>query len=101
MRAAVLYRASHEGQFLDTIALSFMFKPLREVAKEAAVLLYSPATDTFLEDMTRKADRVFYFSEEPRASPRLVSKTFRKRRRARPPWRLGHWSDGSGERLDP
>ena len=29
--------------------------------KEAAILLYSPATDTLLEDMTRNADRVFYF----------------------------------------
>jgi hypothetical protein len=32
-----------------------------------SVLLYSPGTDTFLEDLTRNADRVFYFDEGPRA----------------------------------
>ena len=34
-----------------------------EVTKEAAVLLHSPGTDTFIEDLTRNADRVFYFDE--------------------------------------
>ena len=29
---------------------------MNDAAKEAAVLLYSPGTDTFLEDMTRNAD---------------------------------------------
>jgi hypothetical protein len=42
--------------------------------KSAAVLLYSPGTDTFLEDLTRNADRVFYFDEGPRAEPKLISK---------------------------
>ena len=36
--------------------------------KEAAVLLYSPGTDTFLEDLTRNADRVFYLDDGPRAT---------------------------------
>jgi hypothetical protein len=40
---------------------------LSEAAKEAAVLLYSPGTDPFLEDLTRNADRVFYFDEGPKA----------------------------------
>jgi hypothetical protein len=31
--------------------------------KRPQVLLYSPVTDTFLEDMTKNADRVFYFDE--------------------------------------
>ena len=32
---------------------------LHDAAKEVAVLLYSPGTDAFLEDMTRNTDRVF------------------------------------------
>ena len=40
---------------------------MSDAAKEAAVLLYSPRTDTLLEDLTRNADRVFYFDEGPRA----------------------------------
>jgi hypothetical protein len=32
---------------------------LHDAAKETAVLLYSSGTDTFLEDMTRNADRIF------------------------------------------
>jgi hypothetical protein len=31
---------------------------LHDAAKEAAVLLYSPGTHTFQEDMTRNADRI-------------------------------------------
>ena len=53
--------------------------------KKAAVLLYSPGTDTFLEDMTRNADRVFYFDEGPRAKTKLISKLIQKRRRSRQP----------------
>jgi hypothetical protein len=41
-------------------------------------LLYSPGTDTFLEDMTRNADRVFYFDEGPRATTKLISKAYPK-----------------------
>jgi len=43
----------------------YVSQGLHDAAKEAAVLLYSPGTDTFLEDMTRNADRVFYFDEGP------------------------------------
>jgi DNA polymerase I len=46
--------------------------------KEVAVLLYSPGTDTFLEDMTKNADRVFYFDEGPRATTKLISKAYPK-----------------------
>jgi hypothetical protein len=56
----------------------------------AAVLLYSPGTDTFLEDLTRNADRVFYFEEGPRAAPKLISKAYPGLRRARGLWRPGH-----------
>ena len=41
------------------------------------MLLYSPGSDPFLEDLARNADRV-YFDEGPRASPRLVTKAFPK-----------------------
>ena len=40
------------------------------------MLLYSPGTDPFLEDLTRNADRVFYFDEGPRASTKLVAKAY-------------------------
>jgi hypothetical protein len=45
---------------------------------EAAVQLYSSGTDTFLEGMTRNADRVFYFDEGPRATTRLISRAYPK-----------------------
>jgi len=54
------------------------FADLCEAAKEATILLYSPGTDTFLEDMTRNADRVFYFDEGLRASQKLVAKALPK-----------------------
>jgi hypothetical protein len=56
----------------------YVSQGLRDAAKEAAVLLYSPGTDTFLEDMTRNADRMFYFDEGPRTAPKLVSKEYRR-----------------------
>jgi hypothetical protein len=40
------------------------------------VLLYSPGSDTFLEDLTGNADRVIYFEEGPRAAPKLISKAY-------------------------
>jgi len=49
---------------------------MSDAAKEAVVLLYSPGTDTFLEDLTRNADRVFYFEEGPKAEPKLISKAY-------------------------
>jgi len=48
----------------------YVSQGLHDAAKEAAILLYSSGTDTFLEDMTRNADRVFYFDEGPRAAKR-------------------------------
>jgi hypothetical protein len=47
---------------------------MRDPAKEAAVLLYSPGTNIFLDDLTRNVDRVFYFDEGPRATTKLISK---------------------------
>jgi DNA polymerase I len=59
---------------------------LSDVAKEAAVLLYYPGTDTFLEELARNADRVWYFDEGPRTSPRLVTKALP----SAVPFLLGH-----------
>ncbi len=56
--------------------VEYVSQGLHDATKEAAVLLYSPGTDTFLEDMTRNADRVFYFYEGPRATTKLISKAY-------------------------
>ena len=58
--------------------VEYVSQGLHDAAKEAAVLLYSPGTDTFLEDMTKNADRVFYFYEGPRATTKLISKAYPK-----------------------
>ncbi|MGD0952812.1 MAG: hypothetical protein ABR985_10560 [Methanotrichaceae archaeon] len=50
--------------------VEYVSQGLHDAAKEVAVLLYSPRTDTFLEDMTRNADRVIYFDEGPRTTTR-------------------------------
>ena len=60
----------------------YVSKAMSDAAKEAAVLLYSPGTDTFLEDLAKNADRVFCFDEGPRASPKLVAKGFPKAERS-------------------
>jgi DNA polymerase I len=55
--------------------VEYVSRALSDAAKESAVLLYSPGSDPFLEDLARNADRVWYFDEGPRASPRLVTKS--------------------------
>jgi DNA polymerase I len=47
---------------------------LSDAAKEAAVLLYAPGIDPFFEDLVENADRMFYFEEGPRETPRLAAK---------------------------
>ncbi len=54
--------------------VDYVSHALSDAAKEAAVLLYSPGADPFLEELAKSADRVWYFEEGPRSSPRLVSK---------------------------
>jgi hypothetical protein len=56
--------------------IEYISPALSNAAKEAAVLLYAPGTDSFLDDLTRNADRVFYFDEGPRATTRLISKAY-------------------------
>ena len=55
-----------------------MVEYMRQAAQEATVLLYSPGVDPFLEDLANGADRVFYFEEGPRETPRLTAKTWLK-----------------------
>jgi len=58
--------------------VEYVSQGLHDAAKEDAVMLYLPGTDTFLEDMTRNADRVFYFDEGPRATTKRISKAYPK-----------------------
>jgi len=46
---------------------------MSDAAKGAAILLYSPVTGAFLEDLTRNADRIFFFEEGPSVAPKLIS----------------------------
>ena len=69
--------------------VEYVSQVFHDAAKEAAVLLYSPGTDTFLEDMTKNPDRVFYFDEGPRTTTELIRKLIQKRRRAARDVRLG------------
>jgi hypothetical protein len=50
---------------------------MKQAFHEATVLLYSPGIDPFLEDLT-KGDRMFYFEEGPRNTPKLTTKTWLK-----------------------
>jgi hypothetical protein len=60
--------------------LEYLSHAMKEAAKETIVLLYSPESDPFLEQMADMADRVFYFDnfgiDEGRSA--------RSRSRARP-----------------
>lgn len=58
--------------------VDYVSHALADAAKEAAVLLYAPGLDPFLEELARNADRVWYFEEGPRALPKLISKEYPK-----------------------
>jgi hypothetical protein len=58
--------------------VEYVSHALSDAAKEAALLLYSPGSDRFLEDLAKNADRVWYFDEGPRASPKLVARSHPK-----------------------
>ena len=77
-----------------------------EEARHSLSLLYSPGTDTFLEDMTRNADSVFYFDEGPRATTKLISKAYPKAQKSqttlrstlgRSSWKEQYQEKGKGD----
>ncbi len=53
----------------------YISQAMKDAAKEAAVLLYAPGVDPFLEELIKNADRVFSFTEEPRDEKRIAAKT--------------------------
>jgi len=56
----------------------YLSQAMKAAARESTVLLYSPASDPFLEMMTDYADRVFYFGRGPDGSPKPSAKSCRK-----------------------
>jgi hypothetical protein len=64
--------------------VEYVSQGLYDAAKESRSPALLTRTDTFQEDMTRNTDRVFYFDEGPRATTKLISKAYPKRRRTRP-----------------
>ena len=62
--------------------VDYVSQGLRDGAKEAALLLCSPGTDPFPEDLTRDVDRVFYFDGEPRAKTKLISKGYPRKQKS-------------------
>ncbi len=52
----------------------YVSQAMRDAAKEAAVLLYAPGVDPFLEELIKNADRVFSFNEMPRAETKITAK---------------------------
>ncbi|HNY35083.1 MAG TPA: hypothetical protein PKK68_10545 [Methanothrix soehngenii] len=58
--------------------VEYVSQAMKEAAKSCTVLLYSPASDPFLEMMTNYADRVFYFSRGPDATTGPSAKSCRK-----------------------
>ncbi len=58
--------------------VEYISQALKQASHDSTVLLYSPGIDPFLEDLAKGADRVFYFEEGPRETPRLTAKTWMK-----------------------
>ena len=73
----------HDPMLYDDAAemVEYISYALSDASKEAAVLLYSPAVDPFLEDLMKNADRAFYFGDGPRAAPRIAAKALPKTQR--------------------
>jgi len=67
----LLYEDARE--MVEYVALA-----MKEASKSSIVLLYSTASDPFLEEMINYSDRVFYFAEGPRATARPSAKNCRK-----------------------
>lgn len=53
----------------------YISQAMREASNEAAVLLYAPGADPYLEELAAIADRVFHFDEGPKADARIIAKS--------------------------
>ncbi|MDD1752754.1 MAG: hypothetical protein LUQ38_06665 [Methanotrichaceae archaeon] len=62
----------------STEMVEYISQALKQASHEATVLLYSLGIDPFLEDLAKGADRVFYFEDGPRDTPKLTAKTWLK-----------------------
>jgi len=51
--------------------IEYVSQAMRQASHEATVQLYSPGFDPFLENLAKDADRVFYFEEGSRPTPKL------------------------------
>jgi hypothetical protein len=54
--------------------VEYLAQHLRQISREATVLLYSPVLDPHLEMMAPLADRVFCFYERPKAPAKSQAK---------------------------
>ncbi len=63
----------------------YVSQAMRETANDAAVLLYAPGADPYLEELIANANRVFYFDEGQRAEARVVAKAIPRRQRSQMP----------------
>ena len=70
--------------------MELISQAMRDAAKDAEVLLYSLGTDTFLEDLTRNADRHSTSMKGQELRQSLLRKLICGRKRARRPWRCSH-----------
>ncbi len=76
----------HDPMLYDDAAeiVEYISHALGDASKEAAVLLYSPEVDPFLEDLVRNADRAFFFEEGSRMVSKALPKTQRIQTTLRP-----------------
>jgi tRNA A37 N6-isopentenylltransferase MiaA len=55
----------HDPTLYEDVAevTEYVSQAMREASKEAAVLLYVPGTESYLEELVKNADMVFYFDK--------------------------------------
>ena len=58
--------------------VEYVAQALRQISREATILLYSPSLDPHLQKITGLADRVFCFYEMPRAPAKSRAKAEQK-----------------------
>ena len=58
--------------------VDYVSQAMKLASHDATVLLYLPGIDPFLKDLAKDADRVIYFEEGPRPTPKLSVKTWLK-----------------------